>query len=210
MPKTIAYVRVSTDDQDYRNQKFEILNYCDRSGMKVDKWLEVEMSSRRSAKDRRIDELLSNLKSNDRLLVSELSRLGRSTGEVIQLIKSLTDQKIEFVAVKQSFRINSQNNKDMTSKVMVTIFSLLAELERDLISERTKMGLARARASGKKLGRPKGPGKSKLDGKEDVIIGFLDKGVTRANIARILDVTWGTMDNFIKTRGLQTTGSSKK
>lgn len=168
------------------------------------------MSSRRSAKDRRIDELLSNLKSNDRLLVSELSRLGRSTGEVIQLIKSLTDQKIEFVAVKQSFRINSQNNKDMTSKVMVTIFSLLAELERDLISERTKMGLARARASGKKLGRPKGPGKSKLDGKEDVIIGFLDKGVTRANIARILDVTWGTMDNFIKTRGLQTTGSSKK
>ena len=210
MPKTIAYVRVSTDDQDYRNQKFEILNYCDRSGMKVDKWLEVEMSSRRSAKDRRIDELLANLKSNDRLLVSELSRLGRSTGEVIQLIKTLTDQNIEFVAVKQGFRINSQNNKDMTSKVMVTIFSLLAELERDLISERTKMGLAKARASGKKLGRPIGPGKSKLDGKEDVIIGFLDKGVTRANIARILDVTWGTMDNFIKTRGLQTTGSSKK
>ena len=210
MPKTIAYVRVSTDDQDYRNQKFEILNYCDRSGMKVDKWLEVEMSSRRSAKDRRIDELLANLKSNDRLLVSELSRLGRSTGEVIQLIKTLTDQNIEFVAVKQGFRINSQNNKDMTSKVMVTIFSLLAELERDLISERTKMGLARARASGKKLGRPKGPGKSKLDGKEDVIIEFLDKGVTRANIARILDVTWGTMDNFIKTRGLQTTGSSNK
>jgi len=210
MPKTIAYVRVSTDDQDYRNQKFEILNYCDRAGMKVDKWLEVEMSSRRSAKDRRIDELLANLKSNDRLLVSELSRLGRSTGEVIQLIKTLTDQKIEFVAVKQGFRIDSQNNKDMTSKVMVTIFSLLAELERDLISERTKMGLARARASGKKLGRPKGPGKSKLDGKEDVIIGFLDKGVTRANIAKILDVTWGTMDNFIKTRGLQTTGSSKK
>ena len=210
MPKTIAYVRVSTDDQDYRNQKFEILNYCDRSGMKVDKWLEVEMSSRRSAKDRRIDELLANLKSNDRLLVSELSRLGRSTGEVIQLIKTLSDQKIEFVAVKQGFRIDSQNNKDMTSKVMVTIFSLLAELERDLISERTKMGLARARASGKKLGRPKGPGKSKLDGKEDVIIGFLDKGVTRANIAKILDVTWGTMDNFIKTRGLQTTGSSKK
>ena len=210
MPKTIAYVRVSTDDQAYRNQKFEILNYCDRAGMKVDKWLEVEMSSRRSAKDRRIDELLANLKSNDRLLVSELSRLGRSTGEVIQLIKTLTDQKIEFVAVKQGFRIDSQNNKDMTSKVMVTIFSLLAELERDLISERTKMGLARARASGKKLGRPKGPGKSKLDGKEDVIIGFLDKGVTRANIAKILDVTWGTMDNFIKTRGLQTTGSSKK
>lgn len=191
---------LSTDEQDYRNQKFELLNYCDKSGIKIDKWLEVEMSSRRSAKDRRIDELISSLKSNDRLLVSELSRLGRSTGEVIQLIKTLTDQKIEFVAVKQGFQINSQNNKDMTSKVMVTIFSLLAELERDLISERTKMGLARARASGKKLGRPKGPGKSKLDGKEDVIKSFLKKGVTRANIAKILDVSWGTMDNFIKRK----------
>jgi DNA invertase Pin-like site-specific DNA recombinase len=203
MPKTIAYIRVSTDDQDCRNQKFEILNYCDRSGMKVDKWLEVEMSSRRSTKDRRIDKLLANLKPNDRLLVSELSRLGRSTGEVIQLIKALTDQKIEFVAVKQGFQINSQNNKDMTSKVMVTIFTLLAELERDLISERTKMGLARAKAAGKKLGRPKGPGKSKLDGKEAAIKEFLDKGVTKANIAKIFGVTWGTMNNFIKTRELQ-------
>lgn len=209
MPKTIAYIRVSTDDQDYRNQKFEILNYCDRSGMKVDKWLEVEMSSRRSAKDRRIDELFANLKPNDRLLVSELSRLGRSTGEVIQLIKTLTDQKIEFVAVKQGFQINSQNNKDMTSKIMVTIFSLLAELERDLISERTKMGLARAKAAGKKLGRPKGPGKSKLDGKEAAIKEFLDKGVTKANIAKIFGVTWGTMDNFIKTRELQVSDLSK-
>jgi DNA invertase Pin-like site-specific DNA recombinase len=169
----------------------------------VDKWLEVEMSSRRSAKDRRIDKLLANLKPNDRLLVSELSRLGRSTGEVIQLIKALTDQKIEFVAVKQGFQINSQNNKDMTSKVMVTIFTLLAELERDLISERTKMGLARAKAAGKKLGRPKGPGKSKLDGKEAAIKEFLDKGVTKANIAKIFGVTWGTMNNFIKTRELQ-------
>ena len=87
-------------------KKFEILNYCDRSGMKVDKWLEVEMSGRRSVKDKRIDELLANLKSNDRLLVSELSHLGRSTGEVIQLIKTMTDQQIEFVAVKQGFRIN--------------------------------------------------------------------------------------------------------
>jgi len=168
------------------------------------------MSSRRSAKDRRIDELLANLQTNDRLLVSELSRLGRSTGEVIQLIKTLTDQKIEFVVVKQGFQVNSKNNKDMTSKIMITIFSLLAELERDLISERTKMGLARARASGKKLGRPKGPGKSRLDGKEDLIKGFMDKGVTRANIAKIFDVTWGTMNNFIKTRGLQTSDSQKR
>jgi len=166
MSKTIAYIRVSTDEQDLKNQKFEILNYCDREGLNVDKWLELKMSSRRSAKERRIDELVTNLKPNDRLLVSELSRLGRSTGEVINLIKRLTDQQIEFVSIKQGLRITSQNDQDMTSKVMITIFSLLAELERDLISERTKMGMAKAKALGKKIGRPKGPGKSRLDGKE--------------------------------------------
>jgi len=124
MPKTIAYVRVSTDEQDFKNQKFEILDYCDREGLKVDKWLELEISSKRSAKERRIDELVTNLKANDCLVVSELSRLGRSTGEVINLIKLLTDRKVEFISIKQRLRINSQNNKDMTSKVMVTIFSL--------------------------------------------------------------------------------------
>lgn len=200
MSKTIAYVRVSTDEQDYRNQKFEILNYCDREGWQVNQWLNLEMSSRRSAKERRIDELLSALKSGDRLVVSELSRLGRSTGEVIQLVKELTARQVEFVSIKQGLRINSQNDQDMVSKVMITIFSLLAELERDLISERTKIGLARAKAAGKKLGRPKGPGKSKLDGKEAEIRGFLEKGVTKANIAKILDVSWGTLDNFIKRK----------
>lgn len=200
MPKTVAYVRVSLNEQDYRNQKFEILNYCDGQGWKVDKWLELEMSSRRSAKERRIDELLSVIEPGDRLIVSELSRLGRSTGEVIQLVKEFGDRSLEFVAIKQGLSINSQNGQDMSSKVMVTIFSLLAELERDLISERTKMALARAKASGKKLGRPKGPGKSKLDGKESEIKALRRKGVTRANIAKILGVSWGTMDQFIKRK----------
>jgi DNA invertase Pin-like site-specific DNA recombinase len=90
MSKTIAYIRVSTDDQDYRNQKFEILNYCDREDWKVDTWLELEMSSRQSSKERRIDELIDKLNPGDRLIVSELSRLGRSTGEVILLIKNIT------------------------------------------------------------------------------------------------------------------------
>jgi DNA invertase Pin-like site-specific DNA recombinase len=100
------------------------------------------------------------------------------------------------------FRIilSSNNSHDMTSKVMVTIFSLLAELERDLISHRTKIALARAKTLGKKLGRPKGPGKSRLDGKEAEIRGFLDKKVTKANIAKILDVSWGTLDNFLKRK----------
>jgi DNA invertase Pin-like site-specific DNA recombinase len=200
MPKTVAYVRVSTDGQDCQNQKYEILNYCDQEKWQVDKWLELEMSSRRSTKERRIDELISVLQAGDRLIVSELSRLGRSTGEVIQLVKELTTRGVEFVAIKQRLRINAKNGQDITSKVMVTMFSLLAELERDLISERTKIALAHIKAKGKKLGRPKGPGKSKLDGKEAEIRGFLKKGVTRLNIARILDVSWGTLDTFIKQK----------
>lgn len=200
MPKTVAYVRVSTDGQDYQNQKYEILNYCNQERWQVDKWLELEISSRRSSKDRRIDELISVLQAGDRLIVSELSRLGRSTGEVIQLVKELTTREVEFVAIKQRLRINAKNGQDITSKVMVTMFSLLAELERDLISERTKIALAHIKAKGKKLGRPKGPGKSKLDGKEAEIRGFLEKGVTRLNIARILGVSWGTLDTFIKQK----------
>jgi DNA invertase Pin-like site-specific DNA recombinase len=200
MSKTVAYVRVSTDGQDNQNQKYEILNYCDREKWQVDKWLELEISSRRSTKERRIDELISVLQAGDRLIVSELSRLGRSTGEVIQLVKELTTRGVEFVAIKQRLRINATNGQDITSKVMVTMFSLLAELERDLISERTKIALAHIKAKGKKLGRPKGPGKSKLDGKEAEIRGFLEKGVTKLNIARILDVSWGTLDTFIKQK----------
>ncbi|MBF0476728.1 MAG: recombinase family protein [Deltaproteobacteria bacterium] len=202
MPKTIAYLRVSTDEQDYRNQKYEILNFCDREGFRVDRWLELEMSSRRSPKERRIDELFSLLTAGDRLIVSELSRLGRSTGEVIQLVKQLTATGVELIALKQGLRIDSHNGRDIASKVIVTIFSLLAELERDLISERTKMALARVKASGKKLGRPTGPGRSRLDGKELEIKHLRDKKVTKASIAKILDVSWGALDNFMKQKKL--------
>ena len=202
MSRNFAYLRVSTDTQDLKNQKFEILNYCHRQKLRVNKWLSIEISSKRSTKDRRIDELLALLKPGDRLIVSELSRLGRSTGEVIQLINQLSEMKVELIAIKQSLKINTKNRKDMTSKVMVTIFSLLAELERDLISERTRTALAQAKAAGKKLGRPKGPGKSRLDGREDEIKDLLSKGVTKVNIARILGVAWGTLDNHIKKKKL--------
>jgi len=202
MPRNFAYLRVSTDTQDLKNQRYEILNYCHRHKLRVSKWLEIEMSSRRSSKDRRIDELISQLKPEDRLIVSELSRLGRSTGEVIQLINQLSELQVELIAIKQSLKISAKNHRDMTSKVMVTIFSLLAELERDLISDRTKTALAQAKAAGKKLGRPKGPGKSKLDGREDEIRDLFNKGVTKANVARVLGVSRCTLYNHIKKKKL--------
>lgn len=197
MAKTIAYVRVSTDEQDYKNQKYEILHYCDRNRLNINQWIELEVSARKSSKIRKIDAMVESLNSGDMLIVSELSRLGRSTSDVIQLVKVLTSKGVEFIAIKQNLNVNATNSKDIASKVIITIFSLLAELESDMISERTKTALARVKASGKSLGRPKGPGKSRLDGKEYEIKGLLKKGVTRSNIAKILEVSWGTLENFI-------------
>lgn len=199
--KVWAYLRVSTDKQDLDSQRLAILDWTNNHNLKVDHWLELEVSSRKSQKERKIDKLLSNLNEGDYLIVSELSRLGRSTGEVINLVNELVANKINLVVVKQGLELKAGNGQDIATKVMVTIFSLLAELERDLISERTKMGLARAKAQGKKLGRPKGSiGKSKLEGKEDLIKDLLTKGVTKANIAKICGCSWVTLDNFIKTR----------
>lgn len=124
---------------------------------------------------------------------------------MITLIDELNRRKIRFVAIKEGIRLEGEH--DTTSKIMVTMFGLFAELERDLISQRTKDGLKRAVASGKKLGRPKGrTGKSKLDGKEKEIVGYLDKKVSKASIARILEVSPTTLNDFVKRKGLEVGG----
>ena len=121
-------------------------------------------------------------------MVSELSRLGRSLGEVIALLDAIAKASVTFVAVKENIRF--EGRQDLQTKVMTTLFALFAEVERDLISERTREGLAKARASGKKLGRPKGSlGVSRLDGREDEIRHFLNLGVSKSSIAKITGVT---------------------
>ena len=196
-----GYVRVSTDQQRTETQKLAILEYANRQSEKIDNWVEVKASSRKSSTERRIDELLERLHNGDTLIVAELSRLGRSVGQIAMLIDELLRNKIRVICLKENINLNG--TKDIQTKVMITMFSLFAEIERDLISERTKEGLARARAEGKLLGRPKGKlGKSKLDGKEKEIQGYLEKGVNKANIAKIYGVSWPTLNNFIKTRSL--------
>jgi DNA invertase Pin-like site-specific DNA recombinase len=148
-----AYIRVSTVKQDLDNQVLEINHYCEHEGLKVDHWIKKEISSRRGMKDRGIDELLEGLKSGDTLIVSELSRLGRSLKEILEIVNELIKKHVRFIAIKQSMIINGRN--DMATKVIIAMFGLLAEIERDLISERTKNGLARAKASGKRLGNPR-------------------------------------------------------
>jgi DNA invertase Pin-like site-specific DNA recombinase len=200
--KTWGYLRVSTAKQDVQNQKLEILSYANTSKLTVDDFIAIEISSRRTMKERRIDELLEKLEVGDTLIVSELSRLGRSLGEIIQIVDNLIKKEIRFIAVKQGMIINGRN--DIQTKVMITMFGLFAEIERDLLSERTKMGLANARAKGKTLGRPVGRlGKHKLDGKENEIRELLGYRVSKAAIARKYKVSRTCMVDFIQKRGIQ-------
>ena len=201
MSKTIAYLRVSTDRQDLDNQKLSILDYSHKNKIKIHDFIEVQVSSRKSNKERAIHELMDKLNSGDGLIVSELSRLGRSLGQVIQIVDELVKNKINFVSIKENIKFNGK--QDMQTKVMVTMFGLFSEIERDLISERTKSGLAAAREKGKILGRPKGSlGVSKLDGKEDEIKILLNKKVSKSSIAKIFGISRTCLYQFVETRKL--------
>jgi hypothetical protein len=132
-----------------------------------------------------IDDVLKHLGAGDRLIVSELSRLGRSLGQIIHIVDTLVKRNIRFVAIKETIRF--EGKQTMQTKVMVALFGLFAEVERNLISERTREGLIAAKAKGKLLGRPRGSlGRSKLGGKELEIQTLLDKKVSKASIAKIM------------------------
>jgi len=198
---TVGYIRVSTDKQNYDGQKLSILNFVnDHLKGGVNEWIEVKASTRKSAEKRKLDELKETLNKGDTLIVAELSRLGRSVGQIAILVDGLVSDGIRVICIKEGMELNGK--RDMKSKVILTMFSLMAEIERDLVSERTKEGLRRARAEGKLLGRPKGTTSSKLDGREGEIRGYLAKGVNLANVARIYGVSWSTMKHFILSRGL--------
>jgi len=198
MTRTIAYLRVSTSKQDVENQELELLRYASANSLSIDDWFKLEVSSRKSFKDRRIDELLDSLSSGDILIVSELSRLGRSLSEIIGIVDQLLDKGVTFIAIKQGMRLNGE--QDMTAKIQVAMFGLLAELERDLISERTKMGIARAKSDGTVVGRPKGSRKSALDSKMLEIQSLLSKGISKSSVAKLLGVSGPSLHYFLKTR----------
>lgn len=152
-----GYVRVSTHDQNLDSQKNLISRYGMDHKLMVDEWMEVEMSSRKSTKDRRIDELLDRLQPKDVVIASELSRLGRSTKETLNTVEILVQQKqTRLVLVKQNIDMNPNNKNSVSNKVSLTIFSMVAELERDFVSERTKEGLRARKERGITLGKPKG------------------------------------------------------
>lgn len=201
--KTIGYLRVSTDKQDLKNQKYEIMEYSQKNDLNISEFIEIEISSRQSKKNRRIDELFEKLNSGDTLITSELSRIGRSTGEVIGIINDLIAKKIRLIAIKQNMIING--SQDMQTKILVTLFSLLAELERDTLSARVVQSLRAKRAQGIILGRPKGSlGKSKLDGKQEQVQELMKHKVSKSAIARMLGVSRTTLLDYIRSRKLMT------
>ncbi len=187
MSKIVAYIRASTDKQDRNNQKLEILEWARKKEAKIDEFIEITISSRKTSKQRRIDEVLSTLADSDTLVVTELSRLGRSTPEVIMLINELVARNIRVMILKQNLDISQH---DMNSKIVITLFSLFAELERDLISLRTKEALAAKKLQGVKLGKPRGTiQKSKFDADLERIKELLKLGLSVRKIAKLLGYT---------------------
>ena len=204
MSKMIAYLRASTGKQDLNNQKLEILEFCRKQDLKIDEFMKITISSRKTSKQRRIDEMLDKLSESDTLVVTELSRLGRSTAEVITLINALVGRNIRVIILKQNLNISKH---DMNSKIIITLFSLFAELERDLVSVRTKEALAAKKKQGIKLGKPKGTlQKSKFDKDLDKIKELLGYRLSVRKIANVLGYNSHiALNTYINKRNIRET-----
>lgn len=201
-PKTLGYYRGSTNKQDIDNQKLEVLEYARKHDIKVDDFIAITISTRKTSKQRRIDELVEKLNKGDTLITTELSRLGRSTAEVIHLVNTLLQKGVRVILTKKNMDISKH---DMSSKILVTLFSLMAELERDFVSLRTKEALAAKKAKGVKLGKPKGTiQKSMYDQDREKIEAWLQLGLSARKISRNLGYgTYISLNTYINKRGLR-------
>ena len=193
-----GYIRVSTDRQTVENQRFEINQFCEKQGIVVNKWIEETISGTKEVEERKLGKLLKKMKKNDVLICSELSRLGRNLLMIMGVLNECMNRDIQVWTIKDNYRLGS----DINSKVLAFAFGLSAEIERNLISQRTKEALARKKAEGVVLGRPKGSksSKTKLTGMEKQIKELLDKKVSYSAIGRILGVHRLTVSAFVKER----------
>ena len=183
--KTIGYTRISMDKQDLEKQKHLLLQYAQAHQLLIHEFIEVEVSSRKNTKARRIDELLSKLDEGDTLIVAELSRLGRNMLETLNIINALTEKGVRLVFVRQP----ELSTTGAHTKLLLAVYSYFAEAEREYISMRTKQGLAAARAKGVKLGRPKGSRNKErvLDPYRSQIKEYLQMGLNLASVVKIVN-----------------------
>jgi len=184
MAKNIGYIRVSTDQQDLQNQQHSILNYANKNALGKVEFIEVKMSSRKKDEDRKIDELFETLQAGDHLIVSELSRIGRSVVNVVTIVNQLIALGVNLHILKEQLFIKPNEQNPFTD-FQINIFSAFAQLERDLISKRTKEALQARKAKGIKLGKPKGTIQGSIYDKDKEKIKELHSlGVTLTNISK--------------------------
>ena len=179
----LAYIRISSNKQDCQSQRFQILEYCQKQKIILDEIIEVEVSSTKSLEKRRIDELESKLSKDDVLITAELSRLGRTMFEVMNLVVRLSEKGVQFVFLRQP---ELSSFKNPASKLLLSFYAYMAETERDFISQRTKAGLAKAIKNGKKLGRPFGSLGSKYDKDIEKVKELASKNIPMKSIWKIL------------------------
>lgn len=191
-----GYIRVSTSAQTVENQRFVIENYARINSIKIDSWIEETISSRVELKNRKLGKLLKKLKPNDILITTELSRIGRNMLEVMGILQNCLENECQVWTLKENYKLGA----DIQSKVLAFAFSLASEIERQLISQRTKESLARIKAVGKHLGRPFGRKSAFHDLKKnkDKILLLAEQNVPKAQIARMFKVDRGTIRRFIK------------
>lgn len=196
-----GYIRVSSDKQTVENQRFEIENFMRQNKLEIDGWIEETISGTKSYDKRKLGKLLRKVKKDDLIICAELSRLGRNLFMIMEILNLCMTKECKVWTIKDNYRLG----EDIQSKVLAFAFGLSAEIERNLISQRTKEALARKRAEGVILGRPKGSRskKVKLSGQEEVIRTLRAKNVSKCEIARIFDVNRMTVDSFIKSNQLE-------
>jgi DNA invertase Pin-like site-specific DNA recombinase len=197
--KTIAYLRVSTIDQDLEKNKFDILHLANEKGLGTVVWVEETASGRVSWKKRDIALIMEQAQPGDTLIVSELSRLGRSMLECMEILSIATQKGLAIYAVKGNWQLDNT----IQSKIVAMAFSMAAEIERDLISQRTTEALAAKKKAGVQLGRPKGPGKSKLDQYRLEIEALLANGSSQKFIAQRYKTTEANVSRWIKRHRLK-------
>lgn len=195
-----AYIRVSTEKQNTENQRFELQRLADERQWFIDLWTEETVSSMEKLESRKLFPLLNYLRAGDMLLVTELSRLGRNLMQIMQILHFCMERDVMIYTAKERYELGNNIN----SKVLAFAFGLSAEIERNLISQRTKEALARRRSEGKILGRPKGRKSKylKLHGKDEEIRSLLDKRISVCGISRILGVHRMTLSSYIKYKDL--------
>lgn len=201
-----GYIRVSTDKQTTENQRFEIMAYALENELTIGTWIMETISATKELEKRKLGKLLKKLKSGDILVVSELSRLGRNLLQVMSILHHCMLAGVQVWTIKDNYKLGA----DIQSKVLAFAFGLSAEIERNLISQRTKEALLRLKSEGRVLGRPKGRRSSrfKLSGKEEKIISMRQDNVSKSEIARVLKVNRVTLLRYMAEHKLETVTAS--